>query len=378
MTQSSPPAAGRPIRVLHLCEPFNPGGVVWWLIDVVKTISPDQARFDFLCCGTTRGVRAPEVADLGCRIELFQPTLREVLFGKTVRRVIREGEYDVVHAHPFNLSGWLLRHARALGVPVRIAHYHTTGDGCANSLARHLRRTASRLVARRNANVVLACSAAALQRAPVPFTARLRRVLHYGLAGPAVSPADSPPDLRAQLNLPPETKLVGHVGRFVPAKNYLGLLEIFARLRQRAPDCDLILVGSGPLEETVRRQARELGIAEHVHFLGQRLDVPALMRAFDLFLLPSVREGLGLVLVEARMAGTPVVAAKLPGPSEALDGAGACSLVDPREVERFADEAARLLAAGRDRPPEAWAREWTIARSASALLAIYRECLASR
>src|SRR5690606_16973595 len=116
-------------------------------------------------------------------------------------------------------------------------------------------------------------------------------------------PADiaSRPWARAELNLPVDACIVGFVGRLVPQKNLPRLIDAVGRVQ----GVHLALVGSGPLEQTLRRRAQDRAPGR-VHFLGQRDAAADLMPAFDLLCLPSTWEGLGLVLVEAMLRGVPI------------------------------------------------------------------------
>jgi len=111
---------------------------------------------------------------------------------------------------------------------------------------------------------------------------------------------------RAELNLPADALVVGHVGRFTRPKNHLFILDVFSQALKVEPRLRLVLVGDGPEEEFVRQRTRQDGLNEKVLFLGSRSDVPRLLLScMDLFLFPSVSEGLGLAFVEAQAAGLP-------------------------------------------------------------------------
>lgn len=113
-------------------------------------------------------------------------------------------------------------------------------------------------------------------------------------------------ELRRQLGLADEL-VIGHVGRFNPQKNHPFLLDIFAALLKKEPSAILLLVGGGENMLKIQAKAHALGIAEHVRFLGVRSDVADLMQAMDVFVFPSLYEGLGIVLIEAQAAGLPCV-----------------------------------------------------------------------
>ena len=101
--------------------------------------------------------------------------------------------------------------------------------------------------------------------------------------------------------------VVGHLGRFIPQKNHLFLLRVFLKLLERRPDALLVLAGDGECRPKVEHWAKEHRIADRVVFLGQREDAHWLYQAFDVFALPSLYEGLGIVAIEAQRAGLPCV-----------------------------------------------------------------------
>jgi glycosyltransferase involved in cell wall biosynthesis len=111
---------------------------------------------------------------------------------------------------------------------------------------------------------------------------------------------------RLQLGLG-DKPTVGHVGRFALQKNHRFLIEVFHALTELEPDAQLVLAGEGDLVDEVLEQIDKLGLEDRVHYLGPRRDIPALMNAFDVLLLPSFFEGLPVVGVEAQAAGLPVV-----------------------------------------------------------------------
>lgn len=369
-------AVPRPIRVLHICEAFDPGGVVWWLADMAKMIPRSEYAFDFYCSGSAPGLRAQEVLDRGCGIVLFQPGISEVLRGAGLRAVLRSKRYDIVHAHTFNLSGWLLRHAHRAGVKLRIAHFHNTDDGRPNSLAVGLRRGAGRYMIRRYANALLACSQPALDRAPRPKECLLRAVLSYGIDTERFAGGCRGTGLRRTLGLGATTPVVSHVGRFCPQKNHAALIDIFRLVAHELPDACLVLVGDGPLIGDARERVHALGLANRVRFLGARLDVDELLRESDVLCFPSLHEGMGIAVLEARMAGVPVVASALPAIAEALAGCNGFRLVPCGDNREFAQAIVGYLRNRRSIPPPAsWKALFSRERSAAELLACYERLI---
>jgi len=138
--------------------------------------------------------------------------------------------------------------------------------------------------------------------------------------------------------------LIGTVARFDPQKGLDVLLEAVARLRQHVPSLRCVFVGEGELRGQLEAQSRSLGVAHMVHFSGTRRDVPAVLAALDVFVLPSRFEGLSLALLEAMAAGRPVVATAVSGTVEVVRHEATGLLVPPNDPEALAAALRRLLA----------------------------------
>ncbi len=150
-------------------------------------------------------------------------------------------------------------------------------------------------------------------------------------------------ELLTELGLSNGALLALTVGRMAEQKAHTYLLEAMPPLLESRPEAHLLLVGTGPLEEELQGQAERLGLGGHVHFLGRRSDVPRLMAACDLFVLPSLFEGLPLVALEAMSLGRPVVGTKVCGTEEAVRDGVTGRLVEPRNSRRLAEAMAEAL-----------------------------------
>lgn len=142
--------------------------------------------------------------------------------------------------------------------------------------------------------------------------------------------------IRAQLGIPDDAQVIGTVGRLVPQKGHTFLLQATALLVKRFPNLHLVIVGTGPLEETLKNEACALGIDHRVHWLGARPDVENLLASFDLFVLASLWEGLSTVILESLAASVPVVATCVSGTAELLDGGTFGILVEPADARALA------------------------------------------
>jgi len=124
---------------------------------------------------------------------------------------------------------------------------------------------------------------------------------------------------RAQLGLPPDATIVGTVGRLDPVKDHAGLLRAFAGLGTAHPDALLLIAGDGPCRDELARLAGTLGLGERVRLLGDCRDVPGVLTALDLFVLPSIAEGMSNTILEAMASGLPVVATRVGGNPELVE-----------------------------------------------------------
>jgi glycosyltransferase involved in cell wall biosynthesis len=293
-------------RILHVLGTMDPGGVEIWLLNVLRYIDRDRLEFHFCTFGEKPGIFAGEVERLGGRMLPCPRRLNPWSFARRFRKILREGKYDAVHSHVTLFSGIVLRWAKAEGIPMRIAHSHTSQDDKPDSQARRYYRRIMKSWIDRYATHGLAVSQiAAAQLFGDDWKADDRfRILHCGIdLSPFETPAE-PDNVRKELGLPPNVPIVGHVGRFIPAKNHRFLLEVFGALLGKRPDAHLLLVGDGYLRRQIEIQANSMGLSGRVHFLGARTDVPRIMRgAMDTFVFPSLWEGLPMALIEAQAAG---------------------------------------------------------------------------
>ena len=188
-------------------------------------------------------------------------------------------------------------------------------------------------------------------------------------------------DVRAELGLPADAKIVLTAGRYSEQKGHCYLVEAIPAVRERLPDAHFVWVGSGPLEDDLCACIADKDLNACVHLLGKRGDVPELLAASDLFVLPSLFEGLPLIVLEAMAAGKPVVATNVCGSAETVRDRQTGRLVPPRDPDALAgailealtqpDLAAAWGRAGR----RLFEREFTAARMARETAALYEDLL---
>lgn len=288
---------------------MNPGGVETWLMHVLRRIDRERFRMDFLVHTPRRCAYDDEIRRLGSEIIPCLGPRNPVLYARRLREILVRNRYTIVHSHVHHYSGLVLRVAAKAGVPTRIAHSHNDTSTLQRS-AGPARKVYLALMKRwidRYATQGLACSrpAAACLFGPNWAADQRYSVLYCGIdLEPFRDNGLEPEAVRQELGIPRGAIVVGHVGRMAPQKNHLFLIDVFAEVKKREPRAHLLLVGDGPLRPTIEQRVKACGLGDSVTFAGLRPDVPRLMlAAMDVFLFPSLYEGLGLVLIEAQAAG---------------------------------------------------------------------------
>jgi glycosyltransferase involved in cell wall biosynthesis len=379
--------SARRIRVLHIVGGMGRGGVETWLLHILRHINRERFQMDFIVhtaepCPYDDQVRALGGGILPC----LRPD-RPWRYAKNFRRILAAyGPYDIVHSHVHHYSGYALRLAQHAGVPVRIAHSHNDASlqDISPSPLRWIYLTIAKHWIRCFATIGLAASGKA---AEALFGRQWQRssfcrLLYYGIdLAPFRAPADL--SIRAALQLCPDAFVIVHVGRFDEQKNHGFLLEIFSSVADADPRSRLVLIGDGPLRPAIERRVSELGLAQRVVFTGLRADVPrVLLGAANVFVMPSLHEGLPLAGLEAQAAGLPCVFA---------DSITAELDVVPQLVTRLrlsdsSSDWARVLLAKRDQAPPITQDEalgvmqaspFDILRSAEELARLYQTAVVS-
>lgn len=314
----------RPCRVLHILGSLNRGGAETWLLHALRHMDRSEVAMDFLVHQAEPGVYEDEVRTYGSQIHRCLNPQKLWQYGRQLKTILTEhGPYDAVHSHVHFYSGHILRIARRCGVPMRIAHSHNDTSHFDNQ-AGLARRAYLRLMSywlNQNATHGLAASGKA---AVSLFGANWENDPRYQIlfCGVDLQPFQQTIDddkIRAEFGWSDEHLVLGHVGRFDEQKNHPFLLQIFAEVARRRTEARLLLVGVGDLQSKIKALASELNLTDRVAFAGTRPDVPRLMLgAMDAFLLPSLFEGLPLVLVEAQAAGLPCFVSDVIAPETTL------------------------------------------------------------
>ena len=302
------------IRVLHIMGSLNRGGLETFVMNVYRQIDRERIQFDFLLTQDASGGYEEEAAAMGARIYHIPPRNKGFKdYNRALDGFFRtHSGYAAVHQHVSSLTSIApIRYAKKHGIPVRILHAHSSA--IAKSLRLRWAHLAfhclGKLVVRRWATHWLGCSEKALDWVYRGTGVRSRAVMvNNGIDCAAYAYDEKTREtVRAELNISKDAFVMGHVGRFAPVKNHAFLIDILAEVRKSVPEAKLLLVGKGGTMDAVKAKAEEKGLSAEVVFTGERSDVARLLQAMDVFVMPSLFEGLPVSMVEAQAAGLPLV-----------------------------------------------------------------------
>ena len=311
----------QPIRVLNMFTIMDRGGAETMVMNYYRHIDRTKVQFDFLVHREQRGAYDDEIERMGGRIYRMCPVYPQNFsrYKRDLRTFFRaHPEYKIIHSHMSELGYFAFREAERQGVPVRICHAHNAPHGFD---AKMIIRTYFKKRMMPYLTHLFMCGEES-GKWLYGEKNKTRFIMLNNAIDAAVYSFDASKreEMRRQLGLTDEL-VVGHVGRFNPQKNHAFLLDIFAALLKKEPNAVLLLVGGGEGMPKIQAKAQELGIAEHVRFLGVRSDVADLMQTMDVFVFPSLYEGLPVTMVEAQASDLPcIISDKVPPECILTDG----------------------------------------------------------
>lgn len=291
-----------PIRILHVVTYMGRGGLETMIMNYYRHIDRSAVQFDFLVHREFQADYDDEIATLGGRIyRLPQLIPWSGSYKKALNQFFADHpEYRIVHVHQDCLSSVILRAAKQRGVPIRIAHSHTSNQD--KNLKYPIKLYYRRQIPT-YATHLFACGqdAGAWMFRGAPF-----QIVNNAIDAKKYryDPVQAK-QIREELGIPDDSFVIGHVGRFVSLKNHKFLVDIFAEIQKKQENTRLLLVGDGDLRDETERKVSALGLNEKVIFAGVRSDVPELLQAMDAFVFPSMYEGLPVTMIEAQAAGLP-------------------------------------------------------------------------
>lgn len=293
------------VKVLRIIGECKTGGTETIALNYYKNLNHDLVGMDFLFYGPSLPRFSKELEANGDRV-INVVDYTENLIGsiREIRDVVKNGNYDIVHAQLNALNFFPLLGAYLGGAKIRIAANHSTANmkyEPKKSIVKYLVRPSAGMLATNYA----ACSEyagewcfgkQALKNGKI-------KIIHNAIDLSSFNYSDETrQSIRSKMGWNGKF-VIGHAGRFTEQKNHKFMVEIFAKVHEKYPEAMLAFAGDGHLMDEVKAQVKELGLTDSVQFLGVRFDMNELMQGMDIFLFPSLYEGLGNVITEAQAVG---------------------------------------------------------------------------
>lgn len=320
-------------KVLHVLTDTNMGGAGRYLFNLLANW--DYDRYEVVVACPKAGELERQLKAKGIRVFALSGGENSLEFKHVgeLMRIISEEKVDIVHTHA-SLAG------RIAG-KLSGCHIVMTRHGLKKVKKDIVHRVGTAIMTRALTDNIIAISRAVkinLMEAGVP--ADMIKIIYNGLDLDKFK--DVKPRMRRDFNLT-GGPIIGTVARLVPEKGHEYAIKAMPGVIKEFPGAHLVIIGDGPLKENLQRMSEELGVDEHVSFLGYQVQVESLEADFDVFVLPSVSEGLGLALLEAMALGKPVVASEVGGIPEVVKNGISGLLVPPADEKALAQAIVSIL-----------------------------------
>lgn len=298
------------IKILQYTGAMNRGGAETLLMNIYRNIDRNKFEFHFITHSKYKSDYDDEIIRLGGKvIYLEKPSLKELkVFSKNFKSIVDEfGPYNAIHSHVQLFNGIVLREAKRNNIKIRVSHAHLNGDYAKSNILRSIYIGYSKFLINNNSTNKISCS---YESGKYLYNSDKFILLNNAIDINEFKFDNKSNYLKKELNLDEDEKIITHIGTFKEAKNHNFIIDIFKEIRKSNSKYKLVLVGRGELEPKIRYKANELGLSDDIYFLGVREDIPKILQSTDVFFMPSILEGLPVVLVEAQAAGVPCVISK--------------------------------------------------------------------
>ena len=297
------------IRIAIIAGVLHSGGKRSLIMEYFRNINRSKIQFDFICDSNSNGIPFEEIESLGGKVYIVPPYKHIIAHLKQTYRILKANKYPVVHAFDNTLNLFPMMLARMAGVKVRISESISKGDkNEKKTLVKLILRPFSHLFANHYMANSVDCG-----------------IWQFGKGAYDMGKVDifktviNAEDNAFNQELRDATRKIygwkdktvyGFIGRYVPQKNPLFLIDIFNEIRKIQDNAILVMIGFGELEEEIMRKVKSYEIEDKVVNLGRRDDIKQFYSSFDTFLLPSLYEGMPVVGIEAQCAGLPTFFSK--------------------------------------------------------------------
>jgi glycosyltransferase involved in cell wall biosynthesis len=334
-------------KVLHVISSMSVGGIESLVVELYKNIDRTKFQFEFAVMNPVNPVNASAVQQLGAVVHyISNATVKRGVIHKILWRIlalinywrlISKTKYDVVHCHVYERFSWYIIMAYLKRIPIRIVHCHNSGSEANNfifALNQLVRKILSPLVTYK-----ISCSKIAGEWFWGANNIRDFEVIYNGIDLEKFNRVSYTDDAIAKpsgIDITKKIKIV-NVGRFSKQKNQTFLIEVFSHLINKRTNVELNLVGFGSMENEIRQKVSEYKLEGDVYFYPPDTDIPKLFSVMDYFILPSLWEGFGIVVIEAQAMELPCIV------SDAISEEIDCGLCYYLPLESNAEEWANKI-----------------------------------
>lgn len=310
-------------------------GTESYMMSVLNNVDPDKVQIDFMVFGVEEGYYDKELLERGINIYKLKYRPQDFFKGaeslRSIKARIKAEQYDIAHVHMNAFNAPMIALCKQWGIKHTVAHSHTNMFMSQNPFVVMMKKQLKKHTPNM-ADLLVACSqdAGKFQYGDHPF-----HVVNNGIDievfkyDPKVRH-----EIRRELGLE-DRFILGNIGRFNFQKNHDFLLDIFAAYKKLDSSAALVLIGEGELKDKIIKKAKQLGILDDIYFLGIKEHTAPYYQAMDAFVLPSLFEGLGIVLVEAQTSGLECYAS-VAVPREASMGEH-CMFLELTDPQQWAD-----------------------------------------
>lgn len=295
-------------RVLMIAAALRIGGAEKVAADIGLYVDPEQYEIHYVVFGDEIGAYESELETHGCRVfHMPEPSADYAAYLQNLKALIQTYHYDVIHAHTMFNIGWAMLVGSQCGVPVRVAHAHSSLAGHGGVRVR-LYEAAMRRLILRHATDLVACGVEAGERlyGKQVFAQKGQLILNGIDTQHFAYNAEKRAAMRRKLGLE-DRFVIGHAGHLAAVKNQMFLLDLMPSVLNRCPEACLLLLGEGEDRPALEQKICDLRLEPYVRLTGNVRNVPDYLNAMDVFAFPSLYEGMPLSILEVQANGLPCV-----------------------------------------------------------------------
>ena len=330
------------IRILECIRQGQIGGGESHLLSLSTNL--DKRVFEPIVLSFTDGPMIDILKEKGIQTHIiFTEKPFNIFIWKKVKKLIKENQIDIIHAHGTRANSNVFWAAKSLDIPLIYTIHGWSFHDDQKPLVKKFRILSEKFLTSR-ASLNISVSESNKQSGQKYIRSFSSTVVNNGIDQDKFNPAKSFTSIRQELGIDKNTTLLLFIARFTAHKQPLTLIRAFADVVKKIPALRLLMVGDGDEKSTALNLVKELSLEENIIFLPFRQDVPAILKAADIFILPSLWEGLPIGLLEAMSMGKAVIATRVDGTSEIVKHRDNGYLIDVNNLQQNLAEAIILLA----------------------------------